>query len=726
VSEPLPPSARARLLADARVLADARGPTQEPGVLLHGRYRLVRELGRGGMGVVHEAEDVALRRRVALKVLVLPAHSGPGLASEVLREARAAARLSHPNIAAVYDAHDDAIAMQLVDGSPLSEIERPDVRRLAGWIRDAALAVHYAHEQGIVHRDLKPHNLMIEGERVVVMDFGLAKELALDASASVSKSVVGTPSYMPPEQAGGRAREVDARSDVYALGATLYDRLAGRPPFVAPDLVSLLRAVVEDEPAPLVSLAPDVPRDLALIVHRALEKEKERRYATARELADDLGRWLAGEPVRARPPSLRYRLGKLVRRHRALVASGTALAVVALAALAWNAAERARRSATEQALDLVEHVNLLLDNAEERVREDAADADALLDRGIAACEAFLAVHESPLVRAKLGRLLRERRRFPEAQAAFDRALELEPGYAPARLERGLLSAQLYTERRVLAALAGESPPELAELRAGALADLAVIETERDDLRHVDVLLAEAQVDGLEGRTEEAGAKLARFAELYPTRLEAPRALAPLALERGDSAEALAQAMRAMDLYRGLAPAYAAQGTPDTPDDAVARAIRQHRQAALAAGLAIEGIEGVFEDWTARLAESPSTAAAYANHGQGEVRRAGRLTAEGHGEEALTALDRAAQDLTNALTIAPDLAPAHGDRALVELARARALELLGRAAEARAALARAQQDLARALELAPGSAPLLANRALVERRAQELGSAPDAR
>ncbi|MSR61291.1 MAG: serine/threonine-protein kinase [Planctomycetes bacterium] len=689
MSEKLTPAARARLLRAAAQPSAA-------GELLYGRYRITRELGRGGMGVVYEAEDVALRRRVALKVLRLPAQLGPGLAEQVLREARAAARLDHPNIAAVYDAHDDAIALQFIEGRPLSEIEKPELRRLVGWLRDAALAVHHAHEQGIVHRDLKPHNLMIDGERVVVTDFGLAKELALDTSQSLSGAVLGTPSYMPPEQAGGRAREVDARSDVYALGATLYDRLAGRPPFVDKDLVALLRAVVEDEPPPLASLAPDVPRDLALVVHKCLAKEKERRYASAKELAEDLTRWLAGEPVRAEAPTLAYRLEKFVRRNRAWVAAALVLALFALGAGAVLWSERAQNDAIAAVLSTLDPANQHLANARVLVRRSQAEADAELELGIDLCQRFLARRPAAEIEAKLGQLLREHRLFDEALAAFDRTLALAPGYGPARLERGLLLAKLQQER----VTAGDAPAAEA-LRARALDDLAVVDDGGVLLETFARVLGGAERARLSGQPDEARRLYAEAASLDPTRVEPALALAPLSLERGDLDSALTQAMSAMDLFRGFAPAYVAQAAARVSGDASAEAPTQE----------LEGFEGRFGDYPALLVLRPSTALAYANRGQGELRQAARRAAEGDLAEASSAVERAKEDLERALTIEPELAAARSDRALVELA-------LSRLGDASADFARARAELEHALALAPESAAYLANLALLTRRAAE--------
>ena len=259
MSAPLPQHALLKLLAEA-----VQG-TPEPARL--GRYRIVREVGRGGMGTVHEALDLDLGRRVALKVLTQPLADERAL-DRLVREARAAARLDHPGIAAVYEAGPGWIALRFVDGVPLSRRLRGDVRTAVGHVRDAALAVHAAHEQGVVHRDLKPANLLIEGERVVVTDFGLAKDAASTGEPSLSGHVLGTPAYMAPEQARGEVQAVDARTDVWGLGATLYDLLAGRAPFAADDVPSQLRAVVEDEPRPLRALRPEVPRDLATIVHK--------------------------------------------------------------------------------------------------------------------------------------------------------------------------------------------------------------------------------------------------------------------------------------------------------------------------------------------------------------------------------------------------------------------------------------------------------------------------
>ena len=390
MSRELPKHALDKLLADGESLLDEARAQREQ----LGKYRIVRELGRGGMGVVYEAEDVELKRRVALKLLALPPGAPPGLRERFLREAQAAARLSHPNIAAVYEATGEIIAMQLIDGPPLSKVPRMSERALATCFRDVALAVHHAHLHGIVHRDLKPHNLLLEGDRLVVTDFGLAKETEVDSSLSLSGHVLGTPSYMAPEQALGQTRDVEPRTDIYGLGATLYDLLAGRPPFVAKDVVQLLKQVVEDDPPPIRSFERSVSPDLETIVLKCLSKEKERRYATAEDLAGDLGRWLAGEPVKARRPSLRYRLTKFVQRRRALVgiASVSVLAVLATVLFAW--VERGQRRASEMALALSERVAAVIADAEMHERLGEKDlATQRLEEGIRTCEEFLGTHD---------------------------------------------------------------------------------------------------------------------------------------------------------------------------------------------------------------------------------------------------------------------------------------------------------------------------------------------
>jgi len=337
-----------------------------------GGYVKERKLGEGGMGEVWRAQDTKLNRWVALKFIK---GRDEGERARFRREAQTAARLVHPHIAAIYEAGEDYIAMQLVEGQTLATYPRHDPRVLAGIVRDAALAVHFANEQGIVHRDLKPANLMVtdSGARtpatrpaspsgapsiphVYVMDFGLAKPTDAKSSLSASGALLGTPSYMSPEQAMGRS-DIDRRADVYSLGATLYELLSGRPPFSGESLIEVLAAVASDEPRPVRLLNPRVPADLETIVLKCLEKDRAARYATAAALAEDLDRYLAGEPIQARPLPAAARAWRRVVKHRAIVLPTAAALLLGAGFGTW---QLLRASQAERTLDQAGHASAVL------------------------------------------------------------------------------------------------------------------------------------------------------------------------------------------------------------------------------------------------------------------------------------------------------------------------------------------------------------------------------
>ncbi|MBA3685917.1 MAG: serine/threonine protein kinase, partial [Planctomycetes bacterium] len=308
-----------------------------------GRYRIVRELARGGMGIVYEAEDPALRRTVALKVLI----AGEGASSEAIarfaREARAAGQLRHPHIVAVHDAGEidgqHYFTMDFIRGQELGPAAaKVDLAQALHWMHSICLALHHAHENGIVHRDLKPGNIMIDGNgRPVVMDFGLAKDVNADSFRSLSGAIFGTPAYMSPEQAQGRTREIDRRTDVYALGVILYELATGKRPFGGDTLFDTMRAVISDDPRPPIAVRPGLSRDLDTIILRCLEKRPQDRYATAQALAEELERQLGGEDIQARPLAAYERIWRHLRRHPALLA-GAAAGVLALVVGATMAA----------------------------------------------------------------------------------------------------------------------------------------------------------------------------------------------------------------------------------------------------------------------------------------------------------------------------------------------------------------------------------------------------
>jgi tetratricopeptide (TPR) repeat protein/tRNA A-37 threonylcarbamoyl transferase component Bud32 len=373
-------------MAAAAAPARAAGP---PDAL--GDFRILREVGRGGMAVVYEAEQISLRRRVALKVLPFAAVMDPRSQQRFRNEALAAAGLDHPHIVRVLAVGSDRgvhyIAMQLIEGRSLADLiaqrhspaqapvagsvtepvarqvtERvqPDARhyrRAAEWCAQAADALEHAHAQGIVHRDVKPGNLLVDGQgQVWVADFGLA-QLASDPGLTATGDLLGTPRYMSPEQAQARHNLVDHRSDVYALGATLYELLTGKPAVPGDTREEVLRRVAVDAPIAPRGLNRSIPAELETITLKAMAKDPGERYAAAKELADDLRRWLAGEPVWAKRPTVRQRLARWVGRHPRTAAALTLVLLVGLlGGWAWDRhrveSESAARDAVRQARTL--------------------------------------------------------------------------------------------------------------------------------------------------------------------------------------------------------------------------------------------------------------------------------------------------------------------------------------------------------------------------------------
>jgi WD40 repeat protein len=308
-------------------------------------YEIVGELGRGGMGVVYQARHVPLNRPVALKVIRSGAAAYPEERQRFQQEAEAVACLQHPNIVQIYEVgeHDGQpyLALEYVAGGSLKERMQatPQPAGPAAYLVETlARAVHHAHQHGVVHRDLKPANVLLaacglaSGEDArpqaavpKITDFGLAKRLEGGPVQTATGAVLGTPSYMAPEQADGGTREVGPPADVYALGALLYELLTGRPPFLADTVLATLEQVRTRDPVPPPRLQPGVPRDLETICLKCLHKEPTKRYPSALALADDLGRFARHEPIRARPVGPGERALKWARRRPALAALGAAL-----------------------------------------------------------------------------------------------------------------------------------------------------------------------------------------------------------------------------------------------------------------------------------------------------------------------------------------------------------------------------------------------------------------
>jgi serine/threonine protein kinase len=305
---PAPPG-KGRATEPAAVAGSAdAGAAAEGHEKQFGDYLLLSEVARGGMGIVYRARQQGLNRVVALKMILDGRLAGADDLQRFLTEAEAAARLQHPNIVAVHEVGQvDGqyfFSMDYIDGPSLAArlAAGPLPSKVAGrYVRTVARAVHYAHGKGILHRDLKPGNILLDADdEPHITDFGLAKKLGGTSSQTRTGAIMGTPSYMAPEQAAGKTRELGPACDVYGLGAVLYELLTGRPPFGSESALDTIRHVLDRLPVPPRLLNPKVDRDLETICLKCLEKDPRRRYSSAQALADDLQRYLNGEPITAR------------------------------------------------------------------------------------------------------------------------------------------------------------------------------------------------------------------------------------------------------------------------------------------------------------------------------------------------------------------------------------------------------------------------------------------
>jgi serine/threonine-protein kinase len=409
-------------------------------------FILVSPLGRGGAGEVWKAWDRALHRWVALK------HPSAPMPSRVLlerfqREAAVVAKLVHPNIVPIHRVGEDRgrpyIVFQLVDGRTLDQI-RPPQREAIESIREAAVAVDFAHRQGVVHRDLKPGNIMRDSQgHLWILDFGLAYLGEGESQLTATGAVIGTPSYMSPEQARGEKAAHETPTDIYSLGATLYDLVTGHPPFEGTAMVDIVHRVSRDDPPRARALNPQLSQDLETILQKAMSRDPRRRYPTASDFAEDLRRVLGAEPILARPASWSYRLARAVSRRPALWASGIILLFAAAALGTLSSGYLRERDAALSTVRATARVSL---DAALELRRNGQNSGMrqflppLENAYGQAVERAPGLAEPEYEMGRLYRALLDETRALEFQ---ERALSKEPEYGPARYERAILLSRVY-------------------------------------------------------------------------------------------------------------------------------------------------------------------------------------------------------------------------------------------------------------------------------------------
>ncbi len=416
-----------------------------------GQYRIVRLLGEGGMGAVYEAEQATPSRRVALKV-IRPGILSPKLLRRFEHEVQVLGRLQHPGIAQIYEAGSDDdgaaaapfFAMELIAGQPLTEYVKAndlDVPTQLELIAKVCDAVQHAHQRGVIHRDLKPANILVDRSgQPKVLDFGVARATDADVQVTTLQTdvglLVGTIPYMSPEQIEGDSASLDTRCDVYALGVVLYELVCGRLPFDLDrkSVLEAVRCIREDEPIRGSAITKAVRGDVETILLKAMEKDRDRRYQSASELAADIRRYLRHEPLSARPPSAAYQLRKLAQRKKAAV-FGAAIAVVGLllgtGGAAWQAYEatverdRAVRQ-TRVAEQIISFLQDVLASADPAVSDADVTVRGALDRAARSVETELTGEPllQALVHHQIGQIYHRLGRYEEAERHLRTALEV--------------------------------------------------------------------------------------------------------------------------------------------------------------------------------------------------------------------------------------------------------------------------------------------------------------
>ncbi|MGK3989636.1 protein kinase [Sorangium sp. So ce136] len=693
------------------------------------RYECLSLVGKGGMGTVYKARDPRLQRYVAIKLI---RGNEPELAQRFIWEARAQARVEHPNICKVYEVGEAQgqpfIAMQYIDGQPLHRVaQQMSLEQRVKIVADVADGLHAAHRLGLIHRDIKPANILVERTadgafRPYLLDFGLARDIASDGRATTSDE--GTPAYMAPEQVSGGQRQLDRRTDVYCLGSTLYEVLSGRPPFVDPSVTSLIWRVVNELPVPVRQVDKGIPVDLETIVMKCLEKEPQRRYDSAKMLALDLGRYLEGEPIDARPPSLVYRGLKRARKHRLALAAGAAALVVL--SLSGAVALRAKLAAARQA-ELSAHVASLAEGFGQDVKEME-----LFMRYAYALPLHEVSREKEVIRARMGEIDRKMQAMRGAagdlvegpghyalgrghlalhepeEALTHLEAALGSGYAAreAKFAAGLAHGMLYRkglDRAMRLADRGERSARQVELEERHKAP--AIKYLRDSVRSTAAPSAytAALMELYEGRFDEALGDARRAFARSPWEYEAKKLEGDVLFAKGTAARDLGDHAAALVEFRAAITSYEAAAQMGESDPEVHEAAAS----ALSEVMLIEAQRGgdvaqLFEQIIDRcdraLRANPRASGAHAKRAWAHVHRARRDLSRG--SDPRPDLTQAIASSEQAIQGDPSDATAHGSMGASYFLIASYESTLG--LDARSSLERAIESMQRSLALDPNS------------------------